>query len=110
MKVISVIEDEIIIKKILKHLGLWEVKPRPSPKATGPQKTVERHIDYSVFQIPVSDKWLYVDSRKSKFLSPYLTSPHTDRAWPSIENKGAASKMGMFANVKNRCQPEVGND
>jgi hypothetical protein len=28
MKVISVIEDEDVIKKILKHLGLWEVKAR----------------------------------------------------------------------------------
>ena len=32
MKIISVIEDEEIIKKILKHLGLWEVKARPPPK------------------------------------------------------------------------------
>jgi hypothetical protein len=28
MKVISVIEDEEVIKKILKHLGLWEAKAR----------------------------------------------------------------------------------
>ncbi len=61
MKVISVIEDEDVIKKILKHLGLWEVKPRPPPKAIGPPKTVEHHIDYSVSQFPASDKWLYVD-------------------------------------------------
>jgi hypothetical protein len=32
MKVISVIEDQDVIKKILKHLGLWEVKPRPPPR------------------------------------------------------------------------------
>jgi hypothetical protein len=31
MKVISVIEDEEVVKKILKHLGLWDVKPRPPP-------------------------------------------------------------------------------
>ena len=29
MKVISVIEDEDVIKKILKHLGLWEIKIYP---------------------------------------------------------------------------------
>ena len=34
MKVISIIEDEEVIKKILKHLGLWDVKTRPPPKAT----------------------------------------------------------------------------
>jgi hypothetical protein len=45
MKVISVIEDELIIRKILKHLGLWEVKPRPPPKAKLPPQNV--HIDYS---------------------------------------------------------------
>jgi hypothetical protein len=32
MTVISVIEDQDVIKKILKHLGLWEVKPRPPPR------------------------------------------------------------------------------
>jgi len=31
MKVISVIEDQDVIKKILKHLGLWEVNPRQIP-------------------------------------------------------------------------------
>jgi hypothetical protein len=66
MKVISVIKDQDVIKKILKHLGLWEVnppevgrvKPRPPPKATGPLKTVEHHVDYSVSQVPASDMWL----------------------------------------------------
>ena len=30
---ISFIEDEEVISKILKHLGLWEVKQRPPPRA-----------------------------------------------------------------------------
>jgi len=59
MKVISVIEDEDVIKKILKHLGLWEVKPRPKP--SDPPITVEHHIDYSVAQVPASNDSLYVD-------------------------------------------------
>ena len=33
MRVISVIEQPEIIKKILKHLGLWEVKARPLSEA-----------------------------------------------------------------------------
>jgi len=61
MKVISLIEDEEVIKKILKHLGLWEIKARPPPKATGPAKIAEYSIDYSTSQLPMSDKWLYVD-------------------------------------------------
>ena len=36
MRVIAFIEDESIIKKILTHLGLWEVKRKPSPVANAP--------------------------------------------------------------------------
>jgi hypothetical protein len=61
MKVISVIEDEEVIKKILKHLNLWDVKARPPPKTKGPPKINEYSIDYSTSQLPVSDKRLYVD-------------------------------------------------
>ncbi|MFH1351318.1 MAG: transposase, partial [Pseudomonadota bacterium] len=85
MKVISVIEDEGVIKKILKHLGLWEVKPRPPPKATclradthrqaGPQKTPEYRIDYSVSQLPTSDKWLYVDPEYPEVYPPLEGHP-----------------------------------
>ena len=31
MEIISMIEDEEVIKKILKHLGLWDVKLWPPP-------------------------------------------------------------------------------
>ena len=55
MKVISVIEDGEVINKILKHLGLWEVKARLLPKATAPQKIREYSIDYFVFQLPASE-------------------------------------------------------
>jgi len=61
MKVISVIEDEDVIKKILKHLGLWDRKARPPPKPPPKQKIHEYCIDYSESQLPASDKWLYVD-------------------------------------------------
>jgi hypothetical protein len=69
MKVISVIEDENVIKKILKHLGLWDqnppysrrVKARPPPKANSPPMAPQYHIDYTDSQLPVSDNYLYVD-------------------------------------------------
>ena len=69
MKVISVIQDEEVIKKILKHLGLWEIKiyppsfwrARPPPRVTAPPKASECSMDYSDSQLPVSDKRLYVD-------------------------------------------------
>ena len=60
MKVISVIDDEDVVKKILKHLGLWDQKARPPSKAAGPPKIQEYKIDYTDSQLPVSDKWVYV--------------------------------------------------
>jgi hypothetical protein len=77
MKVISVIEDEEAIKKILNHLGMWPVeslkvererKTRPPPKAVLPEITFEYKIDYSSSQLlPDSDKWLYVDTESAYF-------------------------------------------
>ena len=59
MKVISVIEDEEVIKKILKHLGLWEAKARPPPKTKAPSLSV--YIDYSDSQVLPSEDHLYID-------------------------------------------------
>jgi len=36
MQVISFIEDSQIAKKILKHLDLWDVKPKLRPTANAP--------------------------------------------------------------------------
>ncbi|MFH1878092.1 MAG: hypothetical protein ABH883_04735 [Candidatus Omnitrophota bacterium] len=36
MRTIAFIEDEDVIKKILKHLGLWDVKRKPRPRANAP--------------------------------------------------------------------------
>jgi hypothetical protein len=70
MKVISVIEDEEIINKILKHLGLWARKARPPPKVAIPEKTFECNIDYSSSQLlPDSEKWLYSDPEYPEIFS-----------------------------------------
>lgn len=37
MKIIAFIEDEDVIRKILKHLGLWDVKRKPLPRVTLPR-------------------------------------------------------------------------
>jgi len=34
MRIISFIEDSDVIRKILKHLNLWDVKARPPPKVS----------------------------------------------------------------------------
>ena len=69
MKIISVIEDSEIVKKILKHLELWDQKARPPPKANSPPITPEYHIDYTDSQLPVSDNWLYVDPQYPEVFS-----------------------------------------
>ena len=59
MKVISVIEDKDVTKKILKHIGLWEINPpelwrvkeRPPPRVNEPPK-YEPYVDYSDSQLP----------------------------------------------------------
>jgi len=42
-------------------LILWEGKPRPPLKVTGPAKIIEYSIDYCTFQLPASDGGLYID-------------------------------------------------
>jgi len=58
MKVISVIENEDVIRKILKHLGLWDRKASPPPRGKTVSKTI---IDYSQSQLLLSDDYLYYD-------------------------------------------------
>ena len=57
MRVIGVIEDEVVIKKILKHLGLWLPKRFPPPtRAHAPPQAVR--IDYLDSPIPSADDYL----------------------------------------------------
>jgi len=48
MRVIAFIEDENVIKKILKHLSLWEVKRKPSPRVNGPRLIPDSYAAPSV--------------------------------------------------------------
>jgi len=50
MRIIAFIEREDLIKKILKHVGLWEVKSRPPPKIHSPPGLPA--IDYVDIQYP----------------------------------------------------------
>jgi hypothetical protein len=56
MKIISFIDDSEIIKKILKHLGLWDVKRKPPPRANGPP--TEAIIIYDESSAPSADDYL----------------------------------------------------
>ena len=59
MRIIMFIGDGEVVKKILKHLGLWDVKLRAPPKVTVP--LVGIHQDYSDSQLPPSEDYLYSD-------------------------------------------------
>jgi hypothetical protein len=47
MHVISVIEEPDVMKKILKHLGLWDVKRQPRPVANALPIDVFHAYDHS---------------------------------------------------------------
>jgi hypothetical protein len=59
MKVISPIENEEVIEKILKHLGLWDLKVGPPPKVKVPSVTIS--IDNSDSLVPFSAPPFYPD-------------------------------------------------
>jgi len=61
MRIFAFIEDEDVIKKILKHLGMWDQKARPPPKVNAPPTAPEYDIDYTDYKAPVSDNYLYLD-------------------------------------------------
>jgi hypothetical protein len=56
MKIISFVEDEQLVKRILKHLDLWDVKRKPSPCANGPPP--ETFIIYDESLSPSADDYL----------------------------------------------------
>ena len=71
MRVIFFIGDQEVIKKILKHFGLWEVKPRPLPRMAKSQPlSTEPHINYSDSQVPPSDKGFCVEPTHPADLLP----------------------------------------
>jgi hypothetical protein len=60
-------EQAEVVKKTLKHLGLWKVKSRPPPRGYSPPGNF--HIDYSDSQIP-----LWYDDQTSVLHPTYCVS------------------------------------
>ena len=56
MRIISFIEDSEIIKKILKHLDLWDVRRKPAARTHGPP--TEALIIYNVSSSPDVDDYI----------------------------------------------------
>jgi len=59
MRVIAAIEDPDVIKKILKHLDLWEIKRKPRPVANA----------------PLCDLFPVYDEQPGTCFNDYLTDP-----------------------------------
>jgi hypothetical protein len=54
MRIIAFIEDPDVMKKILKHLGLWDVKRKPRPVANAPPIDVFPAIQNLLFSADFS--------------------------------------------------------
>jgi len=67
MKINSLIDSSDVIKKILKHLGLWLQKWPLLPRAHAPPEAV--HIDYLNSQIASADDYLIDLDRSTLRLS-----------------------------------------
>ena len=67
MKIISFIDDSEIIKTILNHLGLWNVKRKLPPCAHGPP--AEAFIIYDESSAPGVDDYLIDADRTTLRLS-----------------------------------------
>ena len=57
MRIIAFIEDDTVIKKILKLLGLWDTHNH-SPPVKSHAHTPELTCDDDYSQMPVADYWL----------------------------------------------------
>ncbi len=60
MKVISFIEDHALIKKILMHLGLWDIRNHDPPQSNDAHMpTIETELTYddTSSQLPPIDYW-----------------------------------------------------
>jgi len=87
MKIISFIEDEQTTKKILKHLDLWDVRPKPATRAHDPP--TEAFIIYDQSSSPGPDDYIIdtdypldLSRRSSKNEDgnlPFLTEKTSDR-------------------------------
>jgi hypothetical protein len=56
MRVIAVIEEQEVIRKILTHLGLWPIKARPRPVAHAPPEMAAAPFDDG--SAPIADDYL----------------------------------------------------
>ena len=60
MRIISFIEEELVIEKILRHCGLWKQQaPRPPSEEKPPPEIEESKLDYGFFEKTCARKTRY---------------------------------------------------
>ena len=89
MKVISVIENEDVIRKVLKHLGRWDLKARPPPKGKTVSKTI---IDYSAR--PGATHFHFVDETIACYKPDFCVYSTDDRSGPG--NPHPSGRLGTL--------------
>jgi hypothetical protein len=58
MRIISIINEDAIIEKILRHCGLWkEQAPRPPPEEKPPPVAAEPALDYGLLSLSFPNVW-----------------------------------------------------
>jgi hypothetical protein len=80
MKIISFIEDEQLVKKILKHLDLWAVKRKPPPRANGPP--LEAFIIYDESPSPSADDYIIDSDRSTLSFDPEALEGRLSTGYP----------------------------
>ena len=88
MRIISLIDDAEIIKKILKHLALWEVGRKPPARANSPPP--ESFIIYDESSAPSADDYLIDADRSTLRLStgyPIDLSRRSSTCWVVAESE-----------------------
>jgi hypothetical protein len=95
MRILTFIEDEEVIEKMLKLLGLWDLKFRPSPKVKVPAVTIA--IDDSDYQFPFSTPSFYSDP-DHPVDSYRISKPHG--VTPMVENSAIFFAFPKFQKAK----------
>jgi len=102
MKIINVIENEAVIKKILKHVDLWDDKARPPPKHKKSSKMAEPIIDYSA-RLGATPLWAARHRVNQVWAREPQIQPSDDYLYFDVESPEVSS--GEFSKEKWR-QPE----
>ena len=80
MRIISFIEDDQLVKKILEHLDLWDVKRKPPPRANSPP--TDSFIIYDECSSPGADDYIIDADRTTLSFDPEALDGRLSTGYP----------------------------